>query len=434
MFFLALIIGKILAFVLGKLGRGSNIPGEIALRLCPSLLGRIHCSGKIIAVTGSNGKTTTANTLSHVLEKNGYKVINNAKGSNLTGGVATALLTASDFRGNAKSDFVVLEVDERYSPLIFRNFQPDILLVTNLFRDQLTRNGNIDIIIEKLQQAIRKDCFLIVNANDPISSDILPENKRAYYAMAKTPESTEESVNITHDAKVCPRCFGRMEYEYFHYNHIGKFHCSHCGYAMAEPDWLADDVDLKTGSFTINRIPVQTSFKSLFNILNMTAAAACASYCGLKMEDICSALSSFTIMKQRYEEFDIDGRKALMILSKNQNPVSYDQSISHVLSLEGEKSVIAVIRNINHTYEKDTTWLYDIAFERLLGKVDKIICCGERAYDLAYRLEIAGFAEEQILVEREISQVKPLVQASKGTLCILTELYDAQDILKAVRA
>ena len=121
-----------------------------------------------------------------------------------------------------------------------------------------------------------------------------------------------------------------------------------------------------------------------------------------------------------------------MILSKNQNPVSFDQSISYVLSQEGKKVVVAYVNNINHTNNKDTTWLYDISFERLNTCVDHIVCTGPRAYDLAVRLQLGGFDMEKVLVETELGKLKPVIGATEGTLYILTELYDAKAIIKAI--
>ena len=117
---------------------------------------------------------------------------------------------------------------------------------------------------------------------------------------------------------------------------------------------------------------------------------------------------------------------------KNQNPVSFDQSITHVLEREGEKTVVVFINNINHTGHKDTTWLYDIGFERLLGKVDAIVGTGPRAYDLAVRLKLAGFPSEKVRIERDLSQLKPVIDKTRGDICILTELYDAKSILEVI--
>lgn len=431
-FRLALLVGKLVRFVGKFVGKATNLPGEIALKICPDLMGRFRFLGKVIAVTGSNGKTTTANMLAYILTEQGYTVANNAKGSNLTGGVATTLLAASGFGGVIKEDFVVLEVDERFSRLIFRFFSPDYLLCTNLFRDQLTRNGNVDVITAKLHEAIKPTVKLILNANDPISGNLAPENERVYYAMARTPLSTTDCQNITHDAKVCPRCFGRMKYDYFHYNHIGAFRCLSCGYAMPEAAYLAENVDFSTGDFTVNGTPVHAEYHPPFNILNTTAAIAACCELGLPLEQVCASASKFRVMKQRYDEFEVGGRTAIMILSKNQNPVSFDQSISYVLELPGEKTVVAFVNNINHTGHRDTTWLYDIGFERLLGKVDSIVCTGPRAWDLAVRLRLAGFPDEAVRVECDVQRIKPAVQATRGSICILTELYDAKSILEVI--
>ena len=195
-FTLALLAGKVLHWIGKPLGKATNLPGEIALKLCPDLFSRFRFQGKVLAVTGSNGKTTTANAVAHILSGAGYSVANNAKGSNLTGGVATTLLCESRMNGFIPKDFVVLEVDERYSRLIFRGFSPDILLVTNLFRDQLTRNGNVDVIVSKLTEAIAPTTKLVLNADDPISAALAPENDRVYYAMERTSESTDTSVKI----------------------------------------------------------------------------------------------------------------------------------------------------------------------------------------------------------------------------------------------
>ncbi len=429
---LALLLGK-LVYLLGKpLGKSTNLPGELALRICPDLMGRFRFDGKVLAVTGSNGKTSTANMIAHILKKQGRSVAHNAKGSNLTGGVATALLAASSMGGRIKEDFVVLEVDERFSRLIFRDFSPDYLLCTNLFRDQLTRNGNVDVIIEKLHEAIKPQVKLILNGNDPISGDLAPENPRVYYGLSKTVQSPERCQNITHDAKVCPRCLGRMSYQYYHYNHIGGFSCTKCGYTNPHWTYTAGNADLAAGDFTVNGCPVHTDYKDLFNILNTTAAIAACTELGLPLKDCCEAASTFVALKQRYDEFSVGNRRAVMILSKNQNPVSFDQSITHVLEREGEKTVVVFINNINHTGHRDTTWLYDIAFERLLGKVDSIVGTGPRAYDLAVRLKLAGFPTEQVRIERDLSQLKPVIDKTRGDICILTELYDAKSILGVI--
>lgn len=420
-------------YIVGKpLGKASNLPGEIALKIDKKLFSRFRFKGKILVVTGSNGKTSTANLVAYILTDNGYKVVNNAKGSNLTGGVATTLICNSRLNGYIDADYVVLEVDERFSRLIFRDFSADYMLVTNLFRDQLTRNGNVDEIIRCLHEAIKPQTKMILNGNDPISSSLAPENERVYYSMNRTEQSSDECFNITHDAKVCPHCSGKMNYEYFHYNHIGKYTCSNCGYTTPESKYIADNVNFKTGDFTINGLKANTQYRSAFNFLNTTAAVSLCAEAGLPVEKAVASASSFVLMKQRFDEFEIGDRKAVMILSKNQNPVSFDQSISYLLEAEGKKTVIVYVNNINHTFNKDTTWLYDISFDRLNNKIDSIIATGPRGYDLTVRLQYCGFNMDLVKTETDVSRLKEIVSNTKGTIYILTEIYDAKVIIDAI--
>ena len=251
MFVIALLIGKLVRFVGAFFGKSSNLPGDIALKLYPGLFKRFRFDGQVLAVTGSNGKTTTANLVAHILKQAGYSVVNNAKGSNLIGGVATTLLAASTLGGRVRQDFVILEVDERFSRLIFRDFSPNMMLVTNLFRDQLTRNGNVDVILAKLTEAIKPGVKLIVNANDPIACTLAPDNPHCYYGAERTKESTEQCPNLTNDAKVCPKCFAPLKYSFYHYNHVGEYACPNCGFQTPKASYLATDISVEEGRFKI---------------------------------------------------------------------------------------------------------------------------------------------------------------------------------------
>ena len=381
---LAIFIGRILR-VLGRfVNRSSNLPGQVALKICPDFLGRLKIKGKVIAVTGSNGKTTTSNLIAHILRENGHTVANNFEGANLTAGVTTTMLSVCNYGGVVAEDFVVLEVDERFARFIFKYFSPDIFVVTNLVRDQVVRNGHPDIIMDKINEAIKPGVLMVLNANDPISQNLAPDNTRVYYAMEATERSTTTSEYITHDSKVCPKCFHKLDYEYYHYNHIGKFDCSNCGYHTPEAQYLATDVNFETGEFKVNGVVLKANYNASFHFLNMTAAIGACTQAGLKIEDCAKAASSFIVSKERYDEFDIGGRKAVLVLTK-QNSVSLDQSISYALSQPGEKTIVLFVNNAFYTENKDISWLYDVTFERMLGKVHSIVCSGSRAVDVGVR-------------------------------------------------
>ena len=231
-FALAVLLGRVIRFVGKFIGRSTTLPGRLALRLDPDFLRKMKFDGKVLAVTGSNGKTTTQNLIAHILRENGYSVINNTEGSNLSAGVATTLLEHCTLGGRIKSDFVVLEVDERFTPIVFSQIPLDIFLVNNLLRDQVVRNGNPDIVLEKIAEAAPHAGTLVLNADDPISLQLADGRQPGTvvtFGMARTPHSTGSCQHLTHDAKVCPKCFGKMEYDFFHYNHIGSCHCPKCG-------------------------------------------------------------------------------------------------------------------------------------------------------------------------------------------------------------
>lgn len=432
MFVFAVIFAKISGFLLRLLGHGSDLPGRLALKIYPRLLSRFQVSGRIIAVTGSNGKTGTAGMIAGALRACGKSVQTNPIGSNMTGGIATVMCRAAKLSGKIDCDYLVLETDERYSRLIFADFKPDIMLVTNLFRDQITRNNNVDFIYSILDNVITPEVTLVANACDPISCRVGSTQKRVYFGCTAPQLLAGETGVFTQDCKVCPVCKHRLGYEKYIYNHIGVFRCEHCGFENPRADFVLESVDFAAKTAVINGNAVSCDSATAYGFMNLTAAAAVCVTAGEQPQAVYAALSSLKTNKTRLREFEINGRKGIMILSKNQNPVSFDLSISEVLRMEGKKTVVAYINNINHTDHRDTTWLWDIAFERLAGRA-QMVCAGPRAYDLAVRLKYAGFADCDVKIARKNSEVKAAVEATEGRLCVLTELYDAATIMEAIK-
>jgi len=309
-------------------------------------------------------------------------------------------------------------VDERYSPIIFRELTPDIFVVNNLFRDQVVRNGNPDIVFQKIQEAIAPGVQPVLNANDPISQRLAPENHRVYFGMERTSRSADGPLFLTHDCKVCPECFHRLQYDYYHYNHIGAFRCGYCGYRTPEADFLAQDVDFEAGRFLINGTPASVTYRTTFHIINTTAAVAACVQAGLSLQKAIDGASTFAVSKVRYDEMTLLGRKGVLMLTK-QNPTSLDQSISYALEQPEEKTVVLHVNNVLYTENKDISWLYDVTFERLRGRVDAIVCSGSRAWDIAVRLRQGGFSDEEYLVAEDLSQVKEVVGRTRGAIYIL---------------
>lgn len=417
-FFLALLAAKILRSIGAIWGRSTTLPGQVVLKIDPNFYKKIKVSGKVIAVTGSNGKTTTSAIVAHILRKQGYNVIHNSEGANVLYGVTTTLAQHSDFGGNINADFLVLETDERHTRLVYETLKLDIFLINNLVRDQVVRNGHPDIVFDKLSQAVQAGTTLVVNANDPISQRIAPNNPHVTFGMAQTPRSFTENTDLTHDCKICPNCFNEMHYEYYHYNHIGKFYCDVCGYKTPQPDYLADNVNYDSASFTINNLPAHVNLSTTYLFLNTTAAVAVAVTAGVALEDAVKAASSFEVSKERFEQFEVDDRTATLILTK-QNSVSLDQSIAYTLAQKGSKTVVLYVNNVIYMENKDISWLYDVSFEKLLGEADYILAAGSRAYDVAVRLKHAGFSDEQIKIAHDGKDVRPLLKETQGPIYVL---------------
>ena len=418
-FILAVLVGRVVRFIGQFIGRSTNLPGSIALRICPDLLSRMIFDGKVIAVTGSNGKTTTSNMIAHTLRKQGYSVAINTEGSNLTPGIATTLLCACRLNRHVPQDYIVLETDERFTPIVFSHFVPDVFVVNNLFRDQVVRNGHPDIVYDRIAAAVHPGMTMVVNANDPISQRLAENSDRVYFGMERTSRSAEQQVFLTDDCKVCPKCFHKLRYHYYHYNHIGDFYCEHCGFKTPEIDFLATDVDFEAGTFKINGQPASVTYKTTFHTINATAAVAACVTAGLTIQQAIEGVATFQVSNVRYDEMTLCGRKAVLMLTK-QNSASLDQSISYALEQPEEKTVLLYVNNVLYSGFRDISWLYDVTFERMKGKVDKIVCSGDSAYDLAVRLREGGFADSDLVVVDELGKAKEMVENNtKGALYIL---------------
>ncbi len=214
--------------VIGKLvGKGSSLPGRIALKLDPNILKKIKLPDEIVAVTGSNGKTSTVEMIAHVLKSNGKKIAYNKEGSNQIEGVTTFLLNDCTLGGRVKSDIILMESDERFARHTFKHFTPTHYVITNLYRDQMTRNGHPEWVYDIVGESIHEGTHLVLNADDPLVSCFgLGKEAVTWFGVDRLPFSTDRNTSLYHDGRYCPNCKSRMEYDYYHYNHIGSYHCT----------------------------------------------------------------------------------------------------------------------------------------------------------------------------------------------------------------
>ena len=265
--------GNVLLKILKR--NASYFPGKFAVSVCPDFIGMIDKPETIIAVTGTNGKTTVSNMIEDVLKANNYDIIDNSLGSNVNSGVATTLIKGANLLGKTKKKIAVLEIDERSANKVYPYLTPTYLICTNLFRDSMIRNAHSEFIAEILNKYIPKETKLILNGDDLISCHLAEENKRVYFGIDRLDTDTDECQNIVRDIVVCPKCNTKLKYDYVRYNHIGRAHCPKCDYGSPEIDYEVTNLDIPARKMTLmyhgNKEEYDLITDNIINIYNMLA-------------------------------------------------------------------------------------------------------------------------------------------------------------------
>ncbi|MGE4272285.1 MAG: MurT ligase domain-containing protein [Desulfitobacterium sp.] len=415
-FWLALWAGKGISGILQLLGKkGTTLPGKIALSIEPQLIGvlSVGFNDGIIMVTGTNGKTTTANLLAQILKAAGKTFAFNQAGANLVTGITGAMLANTGWGGQAQVKMALLEVDEATVPKFCQQVVPQVAIITNFFRDQLDRYGELDTTIKLVQDALPKETHLILNADDPLVAQFgLGSLHSLYYGVERTADSKSVSTE-TREARFCPRCGEELKYTLYHYGQLGKYACS-CGYKRPEPSVLAEDIIASEGGiqFKVEPTSYSMALQGYYNLYNALAALTAAKRLGIKDQEIQRGLREFVPQAGRMEQFVLANGPITLTLVKN--PTGFNQVIQTVLSRK--ELPIRLLIGINDLAAdgRDISWLWDVDFE-LLGqeeeRIQKIICFGLRAEDMAVRLKYAGVPVNKLHIEHEMSKALDKVQA-----------------------
>ncbi len=434
-FYIALWGAKAGTVLLKILRRNATFfPGKFALKVCPDFIGKIGKPKTIIAVTGTNGKTTVCNMIEDVLKDNKYVFIDNKYGSNIDAGVATTLISGASIMGKAKNDLAVLEVDERSSPKIYPYLTPTYLVCNNLFRDSMMRNAHTEFISELLTKYIPKDTTLILNGDDLITSNLAPENKRIYFGIDKLDTDGKTCENIARDIVVCPKCNTKIEYDYVRYNHIGKAHCPKCDFKSPEIDYLVTKLDLKNRKMVLQNGEREEEYDlisdNIINVYNILSTIVVLKQIGLGRDQINESLKKQKIVDTRYSEEMIDNVKVITHLSKGMNPIACSRVFDYVRKYEGNKAVILLLDDLHEAANgsENTAWQYDTDYEFLKDEsIKQIIIAGARYLDGYVRLLIAGVEKERIVCQRdELTAIDSLKLDGIETVFILHDLYSME--------
>jgi len=400
-----------IVYAIGKLiGKGSSLPGKIVLKLFPDILSRIKMPKTVIAVSGSNGKTSTVEMIAHALIGHGVRVIYNKEGSNQIEGVATFLLNNCSMKGVVKADVVLLESDERYARLTFRHFTPTHYVITNLYRDQMTRNAHSEWIYNILLDSIDTKTTLVLNANDPLVSRfsrVVSADNVVYFAMDENKYSTKKPVGKYNDGAYCPVCKHPLDYEYYNMAHIGKFECKYCGLRTEDALCRVTSVDLDKLNIVFDgEYKIDLAFGSTYNVYNLLAAYTILTHLGYDRAKTAELLGGYVMKNGRVKTRRVNSHNFTLLTSKHENSVSYNQSIDYAARRENPYVVMFVVDSISRKYYTcETSWLFDINFEALAkSRCEKIVLSGKYAYDLALRFEYTGIPKKKVVVESDIKK------------------------------
>lgn len=417
-FFFAMFAGKLAIFGLRLLGRNaSHLPGRIALIIDKDFMGHLTMPKTVVAVTGTNGKTTVSNLISDMLMRNGYTVTNNSLGSNIQAGVASALLEDSTITGKPTKDIAVLEVDERSSLRIYPYIKPDFMICNNIMRDSLARNAHTEFISYIINKALPNSTKVILNADDLVCATLAPENTDRVYFGLDVEKSHEETPAYLQDIVYCPSCGATLEAEYIRYNHIGRMHCTACDFSSPTPDFVITAIDRECNTFTVCHDGTSEDFRlindNIVNLYNFCGIVALLTNLGLDYQQIKTGFEETKIVKTRFDVIKSGPLTITMQLSKGQNPTASARCFSYVSKCPGKNKAIIFIGD-NFEDSESPCWFYDSNYSYLRDpSINQIILCGPRCKDQYLRAQLAGV---------DVSKVRTVMDSTAGADLLDTEL------------
>ena len=405
---------------------GTNFPGKVALKIDRNILKVVSKNYKVILVTGTNGKTTTTSMIYNVLKGNGLDVITNATGANLYPGIVSTFVANYKFSSN-KERYAVIEVDEANVKFITEKITPNIITVTNLFRDQLDRYGEVYTTLTKILEGVHSvpTSKLILNGDESLLGKLDIKNPVVFYGF-KTNINENKTIDINADAKFCKFCKTPYKYNFVTYNHLGDYYCTGCGYKRPEISYGVDEIiDLTSESSTvkINNTEIFLSQSGVYNIYNALCAYSIAKELGVDDITIKKSLESQSSSFGRQETINIEDKEVKIILVKN--PAGYNQALD-TLCLSKDPFSAAFILNDNYADGRDVSWIWDVNFEHLNNvDLNEIYVSGLRSYDMAVRLKTAGLDSSKFSITEEYDSLTERIKESNNKKVYILATYTA---------
>ncbi len=421
---------------------GTAMPGRWALKLCPNLLSILARGVKTVAITGTNGKTTTARMIDQGFDDAHLSYFANRSGANLISGITTEFVMNATLFGKCRKEYAVIECDEAAAVKVFPQLRPGVVLVTNLFRDQLDRYGEVTHTLENIRKAldsIPEPVTVLLNADCSLTSS-LRDGKHTYrfFGIDKGAVPSAEKSELS-DASHCIRCKTEYEYDYITYGHLGGYRCPKCGYRRAQTDFAVTDVAAQRadGSSVVIRAGgerrlAEVNLPALYNVYNAIGAVAAMSEMGLSLEQAVAAVARFKCGFGRMENFALGKAGAKVMLVKN--PAGCNQVLDFLQNI-GEKFVLVICLNDRGADGTDISWIWDAGFEKLgnlAGRLERVIVSGDRAPDMAVRVKYAGIDPRFVSLERDYEKLVTALEAEERPIYMIptyTAMLELREVL-----
>jgi UDP-N-acetylmuramyl tripeptide synthase len=417
-------------------GGGTTLPGKLLWKLDPSAVERLaeRLTEGTAIVSATNGKTTTAAMTAEILRRT-YVLAHNAAGANLMSGVASTLLVASD------AELGLFEVDEAALPEVAARIRPRVVCLGNLFRDQLDRYGELELVAERWRAAVAKlpaSAILAVNGDDPQLGGLGRIRPGTVVFGLDDPRLARPFLQHAADSKYCVSCGTPYAYAAAYVGHLGDYRCPACGNARPALEIVAREVELgglEHASFSLvtpdGTRRVRLRVPGLYNVYNALAAAALARGFGIDLEQIAAGLERFDAAFGRFERIVIGERRLLLLLIKN--PAGANEAIRTLVE-GGAPRLVVLALNDAIADGRDVSWIWDVDFEPLLDGLERIVATGSRAAELALRCRYAGFPEERIEVVPNLRAAldRGLASSSASEELVVLPTYTAMLALRKI--
>ena len=422
---LGTLAGKSSHFVLSKLGRGSTLPGKLALKFDNDILNTLARDYEVVVITGTNGKTLTTALTVGILKDAFDEVVTNPSGANMISGITTTFLTAK--KGKSGKNIAVLEIDEASLSRICDYIKPSLFVFTNIFRDHMDRYGEIYTTYQMILDAAQKvpTATVLLNGDSPLFNSVTLKNPVQYYGF-DTEKGEPKLAHYNTEGILCPKCQHILKYKLNTYANLGDYICEHCGFRRPELDYkLTQLTSLRHNSsdFVIDGQSYHINIGGLYNIYNALAAVSVAQFFEVEPTTIKTGFDKSRAVFGRQETFKIGDKECTLVLIKN--PVGATQALE-MIKLAPYPFSLSVLLNANYADGIDTSWIWDADFEQILNMdIPHMIAGGVRHSEIARRLRVTGYNAEQISEVADLSQVFEKIKNQETKHAYILATYTA---------